>query len=188
MSHSVTIVAGDCKKPWGGWAAGRSLASSSGGSTETKIRKVAALLDQTEIGNTLADLRVETMPKSFLDWRSVSQIEAEPAARFGMASVSGAGQSCAILVSGRGPPPAALSRRPQLPSARSRSTTTATLPSVPAPAFSDCSPALIASTVLSMVRPICGITSPCTAHSIARPRPRWRKAFASPSSVAGSEK
>ena len=56
------------------------------------------------------------------------------------------------------------------------------------PDFSDCSPALIASTVLSMVRPTCGITSPCTAHSIARVMPRWRNAFASSSSVAGSEK
>ena len=40
--------------------------------------------------------------------------------------------SSAILVSGRGPPPAtALSGRPQLPSTKSRSTITATLPSMP---------------------------------------------------------
>src|SRR5918999_3762188 len=74
------------------------------------------------------------------------------------------------------------------PAARSRSTITATLPSMPRPAFSDCSPALIASTVLSMVWLTCGTTSPCVAHSIARAIPRWRKACASLSSVAGSEK
>ena len=79
-------------------------------------------------------------------------------------------------------------QQPQLPSTKSRSTITATLPSVPVPAFSDRSPALIASTVLSIVLPTCGTTSPCTAHSIARVMPRWRKAFASSSRVAGSEK
>src|SRR5262249_42959621 len=76
----------------------------------------------------------------------------------------------------------------EVPRARSRSTITATLPSTPWPAFSDCSPELIASAVLSMVWPMCGTTSPCAAHSIARAIPRWRKARASLSSVAGSEK
>ncbi len=56
--------------------------------------------------------------------------------------------------------------------ARSRSTITATLPRMPRPAFSDCSPALIASTVLSIVWLTCGTTSPCIAHSIARAIPR----------------
>src|SRR5262249_18264819 len=74
------------------------------------------------------------------------------------------------------------------PAARSRSTITATLPSMPRPAFSDRSPALIASTVLAMVWLTCGATSPCVAHSIARAIPRWRTACASLSSVAGSEK
>jgi hypothetical protein len=66
----------------------------------------------------------------------------------GAGTASGAGQSSAILVSGRGPLSALLSRRSQLASARSRSTITTTLPGVPLPDFSDCSPSLIASTVL----------------------------------------
>src|SRR5258708_35951257 len=76
-------------------------------------------------------------------------------------------------------------RRRHFPAARSRSTITATLPSMPRPAFSDCSPALIASTVQSMVWLTCGTTSPCVTHSIARVIPRWRNARASLSSVAG---
>ncbi len=65
----------------------------------------------------------------------------------------------------------------QLASSIFRSTITATLPSALRPDLSDCSPALMASMVLSIVLPICGTTSPCTAHSIARVMPRWRKAF-----------
>ena len=38
-------------------------------------------------------------------------------------------------------------------------------PACRCPPFSDRSPALIASTVLSIVLPTCGTTSPCTAHS-----------------------
>src|SRR5205807_6395634 len=72
--------------------------------------------------------------------------------------------------------------------ARSRSMITTTLPGAPLPDFSDCSPALIAPTVLSIVLPRFGTTSPCTAHSIARVMPRWRKALASSSRVVGSEK
>ena len=68
----------------------------------------------------------------------------------GAGTMSGAGQSSAILVSWRGPLSAVLSHTSQLASARSRSTITTTLPSVPLPDFSDCSPSLIASTVLSV--------------------------------------
>jgi len=71
--------------------------------------------------------------------------------------------------------PAVVSHEPQLPSARSRSTITATLPSVPEPDFSDCSPALIASTVQTIVLPTCGTTRPCAAHSIARVMPLVNK-------------
>jgi hypothetical protein len=76
----------------------------------------------------------------------------------------------------------------QLASSIFRSTITATLPSALRPDLSDCSSALMASTVLSMVLPICGTTSPCTADSIARVMPRCRKALALSSEVAGSEK
>src|SRR6266404_3055498 len=69
-----------------------------------------------------------------------------------------------------------------------RSTITATLPRMPLPSFNDCNPALIASTVLSMVWLICGTTNFCVAQSIARTIPRWRKALALVSNVVGSKK